>query len=192
MIDLPDYGYVSYQITPVDPAGLNEGALGGPSDIIDRPGYRYSIQFTLPNLAPKDTRIFQTLLEQGSRDDVSYPWPLDTRAISAGAPLVNGTSAAGAVIPIKGLPANYRFNEGQPLAVISEGIGFVHKATAATTADGGGNVTLPVFPVTRKGFLNGDTVEIMRPRIRGVLSWNGAQQEAFGSRPFSFTITERY
>jgi hypothetical protein len=192
MIDLPDYGYTSYTVTPLDPAGVIDGALGGPSDIIDRPGYRYSVQFALPDLAAKDARIFQSLLEQGARDDVSYPWPLDVKALVAGTPLVNGASAAGATIPIKGLIPNYQFKQGQALAVISEGIGFIHKATAVTTADASGNVTLPVFPLTRKGFLNGDTIEVERPRIRGVLSWSGASQGANGTRPFSFTISERY
>jgi hypothetical protein len=192
MIDLTDFGYAAYQISAVDPAGVVEGALGGPSDIIDRPGYRYSIQYTLPALSMKDARLFQSLLEQGARDDVSYPWPLDEKALPAGAPLVNGASPAGSVVPIKGLPANYQIKQGQPLAVISAGIGFIHKATAPTIANGSGQLTLPVFPFTRKSFANGDTIEIEQPRIRGVLSWNGAQQGANGSRPFTFTITERY
>jgi hypothetical protein len=193
MFDLPDHGYVNYQVTPIDPAGVVDGSMGGPSSIIDRPGYRYAIQFTLPALrTADDARIFQSLLERGSRDDVSYPWPLDVKAQVAGTPLVNGTSPAGAVIPVKGLVANYQFRQGQPVAVISGGIGFVHKVTAPTSADASGNATLPVFPLTRKGFVDGDIVEVERPRIRGVLTWQGAAQEAFGSRPFSFTITERY
>jgi hypothetical protein len=193
MLDLPDHGYVSYQITPIDPAGVIEGALGGPSTIIDRPGYRYSIQFMLPAIrTADDARIFQSLLERGARDDVSYPWPLDYKPPVAGVPLVNGASPAGSVIPVKGLLPNYQFRQGQPLAVVSAGIGFVHKVTAPTMADASGNATLPVFPLTRKGFSDGDTVEVERPRIRGALSWSGASQEAFGSRPFTFTITERY
>ena len=138
MITLPDYGYADYSITPVDPAGVVDGALGGPSDIIDRPGYRYAVHYTLPLLSAKDARIFQSLLEQGARDDVSYPWPLDDKAIVAGSPLVDGASPAGSVIPIKGLPPYYQIRQGQPIAVISEGIGFVHKATAATSANASG------------------------------------------------------
>jgi hypothetical protein len=192
MIDLPDYGYTSCQITPIDPAGIVDGSLGGPSTIIDRPGYRYSAQFTLPLLSAKDARIFQSLLEQGARDDVSYLWPLDTKSLVAGSPKVNGASPAGAVIPIKGLSPNFQFRAGQPIAVISEGIGFVHKATSAQVANSIGVITLSVFPLTRKGFLNNDIVEVERPRIRGVLGWGGADQGSFGGRPFSFTITERY
>jgi hypothetical protein len=193
MIDLTDYGYTDYSIAPIDPAGVVEGALGGPSDIIDRPGYRYSIQFTLPALpSSKEARLFQSMLEQGARDDVSYPWPLDVKALPAGAPKVNGASAAGSVIPIKGLTPNYQFKQGQPLAVISEGIRFIHKAAAATVANASGIVTLPVFPYTRKAFLDNDAIEVERPRIGGVLSWQGAQQPSFGMRPFSFTISERY
>jgi hypothetical protein len=193
MIDLPDYGYVSHSVTPIDPAGVVDGALGGPSDIIDRPGYRYAVQFMLPAIpSAKEARIFQSLLEQGARDDVSYPWPLDVKAFPAGVPLVDGASATGSVIPLKGLVPNYQIKQGQPLAVISDGLRFIHKAAAAVTSDGTGHAMLSVFPYTRKAFLNGDVVEIEKPRIGGVLSWQGAQQPSFGSRPFSFTITERY
>lgn len=193
MIDLPDYGYTDYQLTPLDPGGQVDGALGGPSDIIDRPGYRYAVQFTLPALpSAKEARIFQSLLEQGARDDVSYPWPLDLKATPAGTPLVNGASPAGSVIPIKGLTPNYQFRQGQPLAVISDGVRFIHKATAATTANSAGQVTLPVFPYTRKAFANGEVIEVERPRIGGILTWQGVQQPAFGARAFTFTITERY
>lgn len=192
MIDLTDYGFTDCQFSAVDPAGVVEGSLGGPADIIDRPGYRYAVQFTLPLLSAKESRLFQSLLEQGARDDVSYPWPLDEKSTIGTNALVNGTSPAGSVIPIKGLTPYSQIRQGQPIAVISGGIGFVHKATAATTADASGHMTLPVFPLTRKGFLDGDTIEIARPRIRGVLSWSGAQQMANGGRPFSFTITERY
>lgn len=192
MIDLPSYGYASFKVTPIDPAGVVEGALGGPSSIIDRPGYRYSVQFTLPHMPAAGARVFQSLLERGARDDVSYPWPLDEAATApAGAPLVNGASPAGAVIPIKGLPPSYQVKQGQAVAVISGGVGFVHRATATTAASGTGTMTLPVFPITRQGFLNGDAVEIVSPRIRGVLSWNGSDQGSWGGRPFTFTITER-
>lgn len=192
MLELPDHGYVDYQLTAIDPGGTQEGILGGPSTTIDRPGYRYSIRFMLPPLASAtEARIFQSLLERGAREDVSYPWPLDVRSDAAGTPLVNGASAAGAIIPIKGLLPNYQFRQGQPIAVISEGLGFVHKVTEPTLADATGNATVPVFPVTRKGFLVNDVIEVENPRIRGVLTWEGAEQPSFGYRPFSFSITER-
>lgn len=192
MIELPDHGYANYQLTPIDTGGVAQGTLGGPSDIIDRPGYRYSVAFTLNPLRARDAaRIFQNRLELGSRDDVSYPWPLDYRPPVAGTPLVDGASPAGAVIPLKGLLPGYSFREGQPLAVISGGVGFIHRASAPTIAEPDGTVLLPVFPLTRAAFADNDVVEIERPRIRGSLEWGGAQQGATGSRGFQFAITER-
>lgn len=192
MIELPDHGYGQFQLTPIDAGGVVAGSLGGPTDIIERPGYRYSISYFLnPLRARDDARIFQTKLEQGSRDDVSYPWPLDYRPPPAGVPLVNGASPAGAVIPIKGLLPGYAFRLGQPLAVISGGYGFIHRAAEPTVAANDGTVVLPVFPLTRRAFADNDVIEIERPRIRGVLTWEGTQQDASASRPFSFTITER-
>lgn len=192
MIELPDHGYGQFQLSPVDSGGVVEGSLGGPTDIIDRPGYRYALTFALNPLRSRDAaRLFQSKLEQGSRDDVSYPWPMDFRPAPAGVPLVDGASPTGAVIPIKGLLPGYAFREGQPLAVISGGFGFIHRAAAPTIAEDDGTVVLPVFPLTRRAFLNNDVVEIEHPRIRGALTWGGMTQGAMGSRSFEFTITER-
>lgn len=191
MIDLPDYGYTSFSLRPNDPGGVVPGSLGGPDDRIPRPGYRYGIQFTTPLLDPVLAQQFQSLLEQGSRDDVSYPWPLDYAVSEPGAPLVSASSPAGSVIPIKGLVPGYSFDAGHVLAVISGGVGYVHKVTTAIDADGSGNVTVSVFPWTRVTFANNDVIEIRRPRIRGNLLWEGAGQGAIGKRPFTFTIAER-
>jgi hypothetical protein len=193
MIDLPDHGYVSRQFIAIDPGGRVDGSLGGPSDIIDRPGYRYGVQYTLPYLASsKEARIFEALLEQGSREDVSYPYPLDIKAIVAGPAKVNGSSPPGAVIPVKGLVPGTMFRIGQPIAVVlADGTGCIHKVKTAVIADNAGHATLSVFPLTRMTFADNLVIEVERPRIRGILSWDGSTQEAFGARPFTFTITER-
>jgi hypothetical protein len=197
-IDLPDRGYVNRNIRPVNPGGVAEGSLGGPSEYIDRPGYRYAVQFDLPAIpSAKEARIFENLLEQASggvlpRPDVSYPWPLDVKAIPAGTPLVNGSSPPGAVIPLKGLTPGCVIRVGQPLAVIiADGTGFIHKATAEAIADGAGHATVAVLPLTRATFPDNATVEIEHPRLRGTLSWDGSTQGSSGTRPFSFSITER-
>ena len=192
MIDLPDYGYSDYRLTPMDPGGLVEATLGGPPDYVARPGYRYSITFSVNPLRVRDlARQFQQRLERGSREDVSYPWPLDFKPAPAGTPTVDGSSPAGAVIPIKGLLPGYAFREGQPVAVVSGGVGYIHRASEPTIAEDDGTVVLPVFPLTRATFSDDDLVEVERPRIRGVLSWDGSQQGAAGNRPFVFTISER-
>lgn len=193
MIDLPDYGYVSRIITPLDPGGTADGALGGPSDYIDRPGYRYSVQYELPPIpSAKEARQLETLLEQASRDDVSYPWPLDQKSLAAGSPVVNGSTSPGAVIPMRGLQPGFAFRIGQPFAVVlADGTGFVHKATAQVLVGDTGLASVPVFPLTRTTFADGSTVEIELPRIRGILSWQGSTQGASGTRSFTITITER-
>jgi hypothetical protein len=180
MIDLPDFGYTQATFKPNDPTGYASGELGGPDDRIPRLGYRYAIEFTIPALTTQeDAQSFQSLLEQTANDDASYPWPLDY------------ASPAGSTIPLKGLVPGYSFRAGQPVAVISGGVGFVHKATAEVIADNAGHATLPVFPWTRVAFVDGDTVEVENPRIRGILTWGGATQGVISRRPFTFTISER-
>lgn len=192
MIDLPDHGYVNHRIVPLDPGGIVEGSLGGPSEIIDRPGYRYGVQFELPALNSDEARIFQALLEQASRDDVSYPWPLDFNPLPAGTPLVNGSTPPGSTIAIDGLVPNYQFKAGQPIAVVlASGIGYIHRITTAVVANTSGQATVSVFPLTRATFADNSVVEVEHPRIRGILSWEGSSQSAVGVRPFTFSISER-
>lgn len=167
--------------------------MGGASDYIERPGYRYSVQYDLPPLASAtEARIFEALLEQASREDASYPWPLDQRSLAAGAPVVDGSNPVGGTIALRGLIPGFQFRIGQPFAIVmADGTRFIHKAKVATAADALGEATVPVFPLTRDVFPDGTTVEVERPRIGGILSWEGSTQGAFGKRPFSITITER-
>jgi hypothetical protein len=191
MIDLPDHGYSSFKLRLIDPGGAVSGSLGGDDDIIPRPGIRYAIEFTTGLLSSVDAQIMQVRLEAGARDDVSYPWPLDVKPRVAGAPVVNGASPAGNVLPVKGLLPGYPFVEGQPLAVISGGLGYIHRVTVPLEADGAGNAVLTVLPWTRTTFNDLDVIEIERPRIRGLLQWDGPSQGNIGARPFTFTISER-
>jgi hypothetical protein len=192
MIDLPDYGYVNRRIVPIDPGGTADGSLGGPSDYINRPGYRYSVQYDLPPIAMNDARVFESLLEQASRNDVSYPWPLDQRSLAAGAPLINGSNPPGSAISIKGLAPGFQFRVGQPFAVIlASGVGFIHKATSVVNVGNTGIATVPIFPLSRTTFTDGLVVELEHPRIRGILHYEGSAQGPNGTRSFSFTITER-
>jgi hypothetical protein len=193
MLDLPDHGYIECRVFAVDAGGPADGSLGGASDYINRPGTRYGVQLTLPQIASaKDARIFQSLLEQGSREDVSYPWPLDMRSLAAGVPLINGSTPPGASVPLKGLVPGFVMRVGQPFAVVlADGSGSIHKARSEVIADNAGHATVPIFPWTRTTFADALVVEIEHPRIRGTLSWDGSTQPAYGRRGFSFTITER-
>jgi hypothetical protein len=193
MLDLPDHGYIECRVFAVDAGGPADGSLGGASDYINRPGTRYGVQLTLPQIASaKDARIFQSLLEQGSREDVSYPWPLDMRSLAAGVPLINGSTPPGASVPLKGLVPGFVMRVGQPFAVVlADGSGSIHKARSEVIADNAGHATVPIFPWTRTTFADALVVEIEHPRIRGILSWDGSTQPAYGRRGFSFTITER-
>jgi hypothetical protein len=197
MIDLPHYGYLNATFQPNNPGGSIPGELGGPDDYMARPGYRYAIQYTLPMLNSADeAREFQFLLEKASQgEDVSYPWPLDfnpgASSPSGSSPKVSATNPAGGVIRMKNLLDSYQFKLGQPVAVISGGVGYIHRAAEIMFADGGGTIVLPVFPWTRTTFNVDDVIEIQNPRIRGRLIWEGVPQGSFGRRGFTFTIVER-
>jgi hypothetical protein len=193
MIDLPDHGYVTRTLSLVDASGTADGSLGGPSQRIDRPGLRYAVTYEIKPLASSgDARIFEAMLEQGLRDDVSYPWPLDVKSLAAGVPLVDGVNPPGSTLFLKGLTPQFQFRIGQPFALINAaGVACIHRAAAGVAADAGGHATLQVFPDLRVSFEDNDVVEVERPRIRGLLSWNGSDQGPAGVRAFQFTVTER-
>jgi hypothetical protein len=196
MIDLPDYGYVMRSIQPIDPGGALPGTLGGPSDYMSRPGYRYAVTYQLRELpSAYEARRFEALLERGSQEDVSYPFPLDfapgPSCPLGGIPLIHLTNPAGGSLLMNGLLPFYQFKMGQPFSVQRGGLGYIHRAAESTFADSEGHVTVPVFPLTRITFGENDVVEIQKPRIRGILTWEGSDQPAYGRRAFRFTITER-
>lgn len=192
MIDLPDHGYVSRSITMINAGGIAEGSLGGPSDYIDRPGQRYSVRYELPPLPAKEARLFEALLEQGLSEDVSYPFPLDQKAIMAGPAVVDGSTPPGAALGLKNMVPGAVIRSGQAFAVVlADGSGTVHKAKTEVIVGNDGKAALTVFPWIRTTLANGLTVEIEKPRIRGVLQWEGSTQGSFGRRGFNFMISER-
>jgi hypothetical protein len=196
MIDLPDYGYVQRTIQMIDAGGSVPGSLGGSPDYIDRPGLRYSVTYQLREIPTAyDARRFEALLEQGLHQDVSYPWPLDfapgPSSPGATLPQIRVNTPAGGLVKLKNILPGYQFVLGQPLAIVSGDGGYITKAAQTTTVGGGGTVDLPVFPWTRADFVTDDLVEIQKPRIRGILSWDGSDQGAYSRRGFRFSISER-
>jgi hypothetical protein len=192
MIDFPDYGYVQNNVQLLDAGGIASGELGGPFDIIDRPGLRYGVSYSTPTLNMKKAQEFQAYLERGLRDYVSYLWPLDFRPLSVTSSNahVNGLTPAGSTVVLAGLPGGYALKRGQPLSFTNGSFWSIHRVVDPVHADGTGAVTVEVFPWTRFTLPNASLVEITKPRIRGVLTWDGASQPSFGGRSFSFGIKE--
>jgi hypothetical protein len=198
MIDLPDYGYVMRNVQLADPGGALPGTLGGPSDYIARPGGRYTVTIQTREMPTSEASVFEELLEQANQQDASYPWPLDFRPPVASAPgsypHVNGAQPAGGGLVLTGFIPGYQIRRGQPFEVFNvvQGTGYIHKAASTQTADGTGTFNpLLLFPWTRTSFADDDRVHIERPRIRGILQFQGSSQPAYGRRAFQFSITER-
>jgi hypothetical protein len=190
MIDLPDVGYNQKSSRLIDAGGVVQGSLGGPDDILDRLGVRYALTITTALLSGDTMWEFQALLEQGSRDFVSYPFPLDFRPLSVGTTAqADGSVPPGAALAMAGLPVGYVIHLGQ-IVSINDGFGSVHRVTGPVTADATGHAVLPVFPWIRRTIPNATPIEIEKPRIRGTLQWQGPQQGAFAAQSFTFTIQE--
>ncbi|QTC88192.1 hypothetical protein [Brevundimonas pondensis] len=84
-----------------------------------------------------------------------------------GAPLINGANQSGRTLNLKGLTPGYVFRKGQWLSLIQNGQRFAYKSSAAATADGSGNMALPLRTMLRVPTLNNAVVEIAQPMVEG-------------------------
>ncbi|WP_312144242.1 hypothetical protein [Brevundimonas sp.] len=94
---------------------------------------------------------------------------------SPGTPLINGAGQSGRTLNLKGLTPGYVFRKGQWLSLIQNGQRFAYKASAAATANGSGNLALPLRTMLRVPTLNNAVVEIAQPKAEG---WVTLEQDA--------------
>ena len=111
-----------------------------------------------------------------------------------GSPLVNGAMQSGRTLHLKGLTPGYVFRKGQWLSVISQDQRYAYKSRAAATADGSGNLAVPLRTMIRYPLVHNAVVEIAQPKVEG---WATLEQDAHAIDAVDrlvrlrFTIEER-
>lgn len=185
-------------MTPIlrDFSGVMTPFLGGPEQIIVRPGTRFGARVALPPLRTDELgRIYVSRLMQGRHKGILMKWPLlEFDPGVPGAPLIALAVANGTTIQMKGLTAGYKLKEGQFFSVIAGGRRYLHMVTTDVIVDHFGLATVNIFPALRKALLLNDVVEIAQPMIEGFispgqeLSWEIASDKHMA---ISFTIMER-
>lgn len=131
-----------------------------------RPGTRWAWDIELPAMSYVESLAWDDLL---SEDDTVVMEILQPGLVigAPGSPLINGANQSGRTLNLKGLTPGYAFRKGQWLSMIQNGQRFAYKSSAAATADGSGNMALPLRTMLRVPTLNNAVVEIAQPMVEG-------------------------
>ena len=131
-----------------------------------RPGTRWAWDIELPAMSYVESLAWDDLL---SEDDTVVMEILQPGLVigAPGAPPINGANQSGRTLNLKGLTPGYVFRKGQWLSLIQNGQRFAYKSSAAATADGSGNMALPLRTMLRVPTLNNAVVEIAQPMVEG-------------------------
>jgi hypothetical protein len=168
--------------------------MGGPTVRVGRLGDRFSMAFTARSMFYQQALYFISSLNMGMSDKVRMPLPQGTDGYvgSPGTPVVNGAGQAGRNITMRGFSPGYVAEQGQFFNIVSAGVYALYQCTSTQTADGSGNLILPILPIIRIPPSDGDACEFDPPYIEGFLSgnqqsWTLNMAQAVG---LNFTILE--
>lgn len=190
----------------MDATAILRGSHGGATQHVDRLGTRHSIDVVLPTMRiearpdevvefERQARIWINRLKLAKKNK-SCIWEFlqpGFKVGQPGAPVIKANTLSNAsVIPLSGLTPNYDFQEGQWLSVLSGGRYYLHSVDQQVIANQAGEAQLPVTPMIRTDFSQGDTVQVGMPIIQGFLtgdefSWTIDEAKMVG---LSFSIEE--
>lgn len=180
MIVLPDE-VVPNNIVPalIDFGGVQRPPLGGKILRINRLGNRYRAAVSLPPIPSVDLgRIVVSRLLKAKTQGLRIDFPLcGVDQGSPGSPRIKGANQAGDEIDMDGFTAGYVMREGYWFSIYTSSQHYLYNAAADATADGSGNITVPVVPWLRRPPADNDVVYVQQPMMEGLVvgdeqSWN--------------------
>lgn len=178
----------------IDYGADQEPALAGPFNRLNRPGNRYAIDIELPPMRSEPTgRIYTSRLRRAKREGALFAFPQDGFKVgSPGTPVVNLGGQSGRTLNIRGLTPYYSFREGQFFSLVHSGRRYLSAVAAPVLASGTGTAAVELEEMLRVIPSDGDTCEIARPMIEGVLAGQTVEWELM-TDPYTvvrLTITE--
>jgi hypothetical protein len=178
----------------LDFGAVQQGALGGAAQRLNRLGNRFALAVELPPaLSATHGRVYVARLLKALTDGAIYPFPQPGLAIGApGTPLVNGAGQSGSALVLDGFTAGYAVREGQFFSIIHGGRRYLHQASADTTANGSGQLTLAITPMLRISPADNAVCEFAVPYIEGFVSGDSAKWhlKLTPYHEIAFSITE--
>lgn len=172
MIVLPD-GVDPSAIVPslIDFGIVQRPPLGGKLFRINRLGNRFRAKVSLPPLPNADIgRVVISRLLKAKTQGLRIAFPLvGIDPGSPGSPLVKGANQAGSSIALDGFTPGYVMREGYWFSIVTSGQHYLYNVAADATADGSGNITVPIVPSLRRSPADNDVVHALQPMIEGLV-----------------------
>lgn len=144
-------------------------ALGGPSLRVQRLGTRFAVDFVYPPMTKAQAEpIIGALLDADTAGDTLLArLPMGALASSLGTPLVNGAGQTGYSLVCDGFTAGVTIPAGTPFSFTAGSRTMLHMTRVAATANGSGQVTLPIGPLLRASPADNAALEFTNPKIEG-------------------------
>lgn len=194
MITLPSNGPAITDLKIVHAGGVIDSALGGGSQIVNRPGARFQLQVTLPPMRGADARrwfaALTAALFEGGRFTLRQ---VDLAVGTPGSPLVNGAGQVGQLLAIDTGAANYAYKAGQCVSITTGGRRYLYPLAVDGVLNGSGAGVLPLSVPLRTSPADNDAVNIAAPVIEGSVALDDPHlpfNEARLALGMGFTITE--
>tara|TARA_Y100000815_G_scaffold75179_1_gene63935 strand:- start:440 stop:1027 length:588 start_codon:yes stop_codon:yes gene_type:complete len=185
------------KIRDVDPVPLDfgstiTGALGAPTQHIDRLGNRWTMAVVTPPMKYEpDGRLtsidMDMALLEGGVFSVRVP---GFKPGTPGSPVLASDVTSGRSIALSGLTPNYAIKKGAPISIVHGGRRYFDRVRAQVIAASDGTATISIRNLIRVPLTSGDVVEIGAPKIEGSISEYRAPIPVNGLISFSFRITE--
>lgn len=167
-------GYQSHDVHQLDFGGVLTPPLGGVQQRINRLGTRWGLTVRLPRIKDESPRrVWISALCRGLTEGVMLRFPqIGLVNDVTGTPLVNGANQIGQTLNIDGVAASKVALDGQFFSVIVGGERFLYMVNGGASANGSGQMALPIFPMIRKSPADNAVIEFAQPYIQGFLQDN--------------------
>lgn len=170
MIELPTGMHPNHAAPSLIDFGMTlRPVLGGAAQRVDRPGSRFALVLSFPPMRGDMANVAVSRLMRAKSEGLRVPFPLLVPQGSPGATVVDGATPSGTTLPVRGGTPNWRWREGWWLSVeSSDGQHYLHNLAAAGALDASGDGDLPIWPMLRAPFADGDSVHLARPMVEGL------------------------
>lgn len=160
---------------------------------IDRPGSRWQFQFRTPAMyIEPDWRRMAALFDDAERLGGLFAIPQPRFEVgSPGAPVVDGATASGRLVPLSGLTPHYPIRRGQWVSFVVEEQRYADRIAEQVIASAGGTAEVRLRNLIRKPMAGGETVELGVPKVEGIVEvseWPELTPE--GISDLAWTVTE--
>lgn len=192
MIELPPVVVPTSAVAAlVDAGGVMRSPLNTSALRVNRPGSHYRVALNFPRIAdPALARIVVSRLIRAQQEGLRtwFPTPEDQPAGSG--VLVDGTGAAGRVLPLRGFRPRAAIREGWWLSITdARGRAYLHNVAAAVMADDTGRAAIDLSEALRAPFADGAAVQLVNPPIEGIVDGDAREWSIDVERGLDFTVT---